>query len=222
MKSRLLSALSICATTLVLSNSANADLISYNGYTLNTDTNIVSGGGLEWLQWDETIGLSANDALANYGGWRIASATEMSILINSSNLGITLDPLDMVFQFATPEDSAALNFIELFGDNYLASGTTYPDAYSEQMVSALFSSESFPNLYGATTIEYNLLDNRIGPVGSNLLFTDDGVLTGADSGGLRGVALVRDVAVVPVPAAVWLFGSGLLGLIGVARRKKAA
>ena len=30
-----------------------------------------------------------------------------------------------------------------------------------------------------------------------------------------------DVAAVPVPAAVWLFGSGLLGLIGVARRKKA-
>ena len=30
------------------------------------------------------------------------------------------------------------------------------------------------------------------------------------------------VAPVPVPAAVWLFGSGLLGLVGVARRKKAA
>jgi len=28
-----------------------------------------------------------------------------------------------------------------------------------------------------------------------------------------------DVGAVPVPAAVWLFGSGLLGLIGVARRK---
>ena len=27
--------------------------------------------------------------------------------------------------------------------------------------------------------------------------------------------------VVPVPAAVWLFGSGLLGLVGLARRKKA-
>jgi len=26
--------------------------------------------------------------------------------------------------------------------------------------------------------------------------------------------------VVPVPAAVWLFGSGLIGLVGVARRKK--
>jgi len=29
-----------------------------------------------------------------------------------------------------------------------------------------------------------------------------------------------DVSAVPVPAAVWLFGSGLLGLVGVARRKK--
>ena len=36
---------------------------------------------------------------------------------------------------------------------------------------------------------------------------------------------VRDkilTEVVPVPAAVWLFGSGLLGLIGMARRKKSA
>ena len=29
-------------------------------------------------------------------------------------------------------------------------------------------------------------------------------------------------AVVPVPAAIWLFGSGLLGLVGIARRKKTA
>jgi hypothetical protein len=32
----------------------------------------------------------------------------------------------------------------------------------------------------------------------------------------------RRVSEVPVPAAVWLFGSGLLGLVGMARRKKAA
>jgi len=36
-----------------------------------------------------------------------------------------------------------------------------------------------------------------------------------------GVAIASfQVAAVPVPAAVWLFGSGLLGLMGIARRKK--
>ena len=51
-------------------------------------------------------------------------------------------------------------------------------------------------------------------------------------GGLGGVAAKNnsffawavhsgDVSAVPVPAAVWLFGSGLIGLLGAARRKKA-
>jgi hypothetical protein len=33
---------------------------------------------------------------------------------------------------------------------------------------------------------------------------------------------IGDIPAIPVPAAVWLFGSGLLGLVGVARRKKSA
>ena len=37
-----------------------------------------------------------------------------------------------------------------------------------------------------------------------------------------GTSHVSAYGVVPIPAAVWLFGSGLLGMIGVARRKKAA
>jgi hypothetical protein len=32
----------------------------------------------------------------------------------------------------------------------------------------------------------------------------------------------HDATYVPVPAAVWLFGSGLMGLVGIARRKKVA
>lgn len=35
------------------------------------------------------------------------------------------------------------------------------------------------------------------------------------------ITIAYTYAAVPVPAAVWLFGSGLLGLIGMARRKKA-
>ena len=41
--------------------------------------------------------------------------------------------------------------------------------------------------------------------------------TAFPAGEIRG-----QVQVVPIPAAAWLFGSGLLGMIGIARRKKAA
>ena len=33
--------------------------------------------------------------------------------------------------------------------------------------------------------------------------------------------LILEIATVPIPSAVWLFGSGLLGLVGVVKRKKA-
>jgi hypothetical protein len=39
------------------------------------------------------------------------------------------------------------------------------------------------------------------------------------SGSTYQLALWGSVAPVPVPAAVWLFGSGLVGLVGLARRK---
>jgi len=43
----------------------------------------------------------------------------------------------------------------------------------------------------------------------------------ADSSAHGWTSVVFAPAVVPVPAAVWLFGSGLIGLVGVARRKKS-
>jgi len=49
-------------------------------------------------------------------------------------------------------------------------------------------------------------------------------LLGANSyavGFINGTVLEVDVRVVPVPAAVWLFGSGLLGLVGIARRRRS-
>ncbi|MDX2504381.1 MAG: VPLPA-CTERM sorting domain-containing protein [Gammaproteobacteria bacterium] len=70
---------------------------------------------------------------------------------------------------------------------------------------------------------------------SNLVLSGTGTITGAGFDATQGTwefsgQTASDVTfswsssnntVVPVPAAVWLFGSGLIGLIGVARRKKA-
>lgn len=41
-------------------------------------------------------------------------------------------------------------------------------------------------------------------------------------GGLYALHLEGNISVIPIPAAAWLFGSGLLGLIGISRCKKAA
>lgn len=85
----------------------------------------------------------------------------------------------------------------------------------------------FGAVYGLAT------DNNIdlyGTTGITVLSVD--VTTGAGTalvnyggqglGSANGSAFLEEAAVVPVPAAVWLFGSGLLGLVGIARRKKSA
>ena len=66
-------------------------------------------------------------------------------------------------------------------------------------------------------------------VGDSLLSLSEYVLNPWASGGslinpdfIDASVNVTTVSAVPVPAAVWLFGSGLIGLAGFARRKKSA
>jgi len=85
-----------------------------------------------------------------------------------------------------------------------------------------------PSVYGVTSGDClgnalsggePFVDDGIG--GSPMI---DGPFTGLNVNfdiGSGNSLTVLSVSSVPVPAAVWLFGSGLIGLIGVARRKKA-
>ena len=59
--------------------------------------------------------------------------------------------------------------------------------------------------------------NSLAPGYNQQLFSASGGL-GAQS----AAVLTIQTTTVPIPAAVWLFGSGLLGFIGIARQKKAA
>ena len=71
-----------------------------------------------------------------------------------------------------------------------------------------FTKEWFTNNAGTYAVTYNFNEPSQG-------FT-------APGNNIVGLAVYQgDVNLVPIPAAAWLFGSGLLSLIGVARRKKA-
>ena len=72
------------------------------------------------------------------------------------------------------------------------------------------------DLYGVSRFEVISIDPTTG-VGTSILdYSGSGLVDG------YGAAFITEAALVPIPAAVWLFGSGLLGLVGIARRKKTA
>lgn len=75
---------------------------------------------------------------------------------------------------------------------------------------------------GVPTANNNDSDAAVPISGITGSITGDGTSSFISGPGIVTYDVDAGMYEVPVPAAVWLFGSGLLGLIGIARRKKAA
>ena len=74
------------------------------------------------------------------------------------------------------------------------------------------------------SLQYNVDTNGSGPK-EVIDVTSLGNFLSLDISGNNGASAlhkITNVSAVPLPAAAWLFGSGILGLVGQARRKKAA
>ena len=85
-------------------------------------------------------------------------------------------------------------------------------------------------------VRYSGYDSATNTEAFNLVHTDASILlaainqislrahntTGSETVWLDDINIKLHVSAVPVPAAVWLFGSALLGLIGFGKRRKAA
>ena len=168
--------------------------------TLDTVSN------LEWLDLDQTKPLSVNEAIADFSGdgWRGATFADVNGLIGSF-FGIT--PIANNNQHAV-EGTKAAEFVSLFGTTYIESGSPfswgrYVGEGSSAGPWASVKSAGIDSTYLIFNSDYYNLN-------SPHIFS--------------GVFLVRDhVSPVPLPAAVWLFGSALIGagVIGKRRKKNA-
>jgi len=229
----------ILGMALLFATSANAAVITFEETTStrldtefqmsgeSTHVQVIDGEyGLEWLDFGThngdavTFGTSMDTALVNYGdqGFRYATETEVSDLFSffftnfsdsgSGTMTVGEDPDLLLIQernswlvgFGTHEQTTGSDL----GQTLYSAGMYLDDddgsvqyagfkIFLDPDVSTKFYSTEF-------VTSSNLLTNSYNP---NL-----------------GVFMVRDyVPAVPIPAAVWLFGSGLLGLVAVARRK---
>lgn len=200
-----------------------------NGY-YHTDTTTDTTTDIEWLDFsnfigDEyvgsTMGYSINDNIDWFkqDGWEFATYTEVDglfdlffgdLFVDSGNgtMGLTESETDAMIQ-------ARNTWLYSFGidadliDNGDSSYTLDSNLYSLGM----YEAQDGIQLLGIDLLLNPLSSTIYGPdyqTGLNL--TMDTVNPNL------GVFMVRNVSVVPIPPAIWLFGAGI-GLIVVARRK---
>ena len=99
----------------------------------------------------------------------------------------------------------------------------YFDAFSENRLDTTLSEVSFMGTYTIATNDWaNDAQSWNGPNNTAWITHGPNNQSSVNSGWAKlTTTVVETPAPVPLPATMLLFGSGLLGLIGVARRKKA-
>ena len=142
-----------------------------------------------------------------------------SLTIDRLNIGGTLEITGGIFN-----DSVA---IDRFQGDVIISGGDF---------TSIFGSHSFT---GGALPTATFIGNNWSLNGSPLVFTGSELDLTGQQGNLSGIlsdgnefqinigssfdpSQITVVNTVPIPAALWLFGSGLLGLVSMARRKKTA
>ena len=141
---------------------ANAGLM-HNGYEVGNDGtyDTVFGNGEEFLNLDNTLGMSIDDALSTFGnqGWVLASTDQGSDLIQNFLGAIDWDKNEETHQFATQigldsnYDKGISKFFSMFGGNTLNNfiagpyydSTSYVYSDNSNILNALYGSDSNGN-----------------------------------------------------------------------------
>jgi len=150
--------------------------------------------------------LGAGDFVSRVGDTFTIDGTAFALITDFGPPLTTIDITDVDFLLNTTFDST--NGIDYF----FTGGSVTAGSYFNTTVTTL----SISSYLGLASFSADFADG--GRIEGGFLLT-----SGDLSGDFTGSFLTAKAGpVVPVPAAVWLFGSGLLGLVAVARRKKTA
>jgi len=206
-------------------NIAQAGLIKFQGYTLDEEKNIVSGYGMDWLQWDETLGLSVDEGIREYSvkGWRLASNIEMAALFNQFFImrRFIWDEKESTNQriynsFDTLEDVKLDNekqFVTLFGNTYKdfdgSIGSRDPLEFSAAFFGNDLNNDTLYN-HAAVWDDYIQGSGNLSYGGYTELMGDSNM--SSEKVENMGVALVRDSIEVPEPSTLAIFALGMIGL----------
>lgn len=234
----------ILLVLLIASTSSQAALIEYQGYSRHTDSDVVTGGGLEWLKWDLTKNMSISDALFAYQdkGWSLASNAQMALLLNDFQFGKNdWNDVEWASQYIdsitfNTVDSTMESFFELFGYTSLIEegsfgvcayftdlGCKSPGySYKEALVfygndadgDQLYNEASILNRWMSLSVDGFVYRN------SAELYGDyANAFWGASDN--RGVALVRTAGSTPLPVSLpGSFSLLVLGLVALAYRRR--
>jgi len=194
------------------------------------DANFAQTSGFDsdgQMNWVDANAWAAGLTLGGYTDWRLPTITP----INGSSYNTTLST-NATTDFGYADSAGWLdgsgNPVSEMGHMYYVAlgnlGACAPNnanpgsCPAKQPGYGLSNTADFLNLQANGYWSGSVLDS------SNAwanFFGGGGQFSGIDSN-LKFAWAVRsgDVSAVPVPAAVWLFGSGLIGLLGLARRKQ--
>ena len=173
-----------------------------------------------WAQFPGSLGAGGQTIVAGNPGSaaNLVEPNPAANIIKQANLlpgtWVGGESIDIQFDLKGSASAGGVFFVEFF--NELDGGGVGPG-------SGILAVIATPNA-NWTTYNYSTVVDASATGGITLQFNST---CGADANcvadfSLDNVKIFADVAAVPVPAAVWLFGSGLVGLFGVARRKRQA
>lgn len=214
----------VCACLAVVSTNANAALI--NGSVLTFDaygggSSIPSNGNGSWFGVEPTsfgvIGISSFDGLI-LGSTQTAAGSHSGAPDGSESPTID-SPHDWYGNTGMLSTVSDSNVLTTTGNTATIdfTGIRWSWAGADNIV-----------IYDSTAGDSGVANITCGldcSNGDNYMLDYIGHIESGSPSGLGGeevrIHLEGTISAVPVPAAFWLFGSGLVGLIGMARRKSA-